>query len=248
MIAGIRSYFSAHEFIRKHKLWNWVIWPGLIYCLLFGLGLYYIWVFSDLFTARLSAYFGIQRWVQDLESVWVSFFFILLALAIRLVFLVYYFACFKYIFLILGTPVFVYLAERTRSLLEKRPMNLESSRFSREIKRGIRISLQNWLVQTLATLGLFLLSFIPVLGWVSPLGAMLMECYFLGFSMMDYSNAQQGMSLRQSMRMVREHRGLAIGNGLVFYLLHLLVLVGWVLAPSYSVIASSIRLHESRLI
>ena len=43
---------------------------------------------------------------------------------------------------------------------------------------------------------------------------------------------------------IGNHKGLAIGNGLVFYLIHLLPIVGWVLAPAYAVIAATMSMHE----
>jgi CysZ protein len=41
---------------------------------------------------------------------------------------------------------------------------------------------------------------------------------------------------------------LAIGNGLVFYAMHLLPFIGWVLAPAYAIVAATLAvypLHEA---
>jgi CysZ protein len=244
----MQSYFTAHAFIREHRLLHWVIWPGIVYCLMFGIGLYYIWVFSDFFTMSISAYFGLERWIQELQSGWISLLFILLALAVRLVFLIYYFAVFKYIFLIIGSPVFAYLSQKTVAILDRKEFLLEMPRYRKEIARGIRLSVRNFLWQTLLTLVLFLLSFIPVIGWATPLAALVSECYFLGFSMMDYSNEQRILPVKDSVRLIREHRGLAVGNGLVFYLLHIVLVAGWIIAPSYAVIAATLQSYQSKRI
>jgi CysZ protein len=45
---------------------------------------------------------------------------------------------------------------------------------------------------------------------------------------------------------IGSHKGLAIGNGLVFYAMHAVVLVGWVLAPAYAVIAATISLYQQK--
>jgi CysZ protein len=42
------------------------------------------------------------------------------------------------------------------------------------------------------------------------------------------------------------HKGLAIGNGLMFFLMHLILIVGWVLAPAYAVIAATLSLHKEK--
>ena len=48
----------------------------------------------------------------------------------------------------------------------------------------------------------------------------------------------------ESIFFIGQHRGLALGNGLVFYIMHLLPFVGWVLAPAYSVIAATLSIEE----
>ena len=43
----------------------------------------------------------------------------------------------------------------------------------------------------------------------------------------------------QSIAFIGRHKGLAIGNGIVFDLMHLVIFVGWILAPSYAVVAAT---------
>jgi hypothetical protein len=38
---------------------------------------------------------------------------------------------------------------------------------------------------------------------------------------------------------------LAIGNGLVFYLMHAIPILGWILAPAYAVVAATISLYHT---
>jgi CysZ protein len=42
---------------------------------------------------------------------------------------------------------------------------------------------------------------------------------------------------------VSAHKGLAMGNGIVFYLFHFLPVIGWILAPSYAVIAATLSIY-----
>jgi CysZ protein len=87
---------------------------------------------------------------------------------------------------------------------------------------------------------LLILSLVPVIGWITPLIALFVECYYYGFSMLDYSFARQKLSYQQSIRFNGDHKGLAIGNGLVFYIMHGVLIVGWILAPAYAVIAATL--------
>ena len=47
-----------------------------------------------------------------------------------------------------------------------------------------------------------------------------------------------------SIDFIARHKGLAVGNGLMFYLMHIVPLVGWVLAPAYAVVAATLSLHK----
>jgi CysZ protein len=61
--------------------------------------------------------------------------------------------------------------------------------------------------------------------------------------MVDYSLERKKMSASQSRFFISNHKGLAIGNGMVFYMLHFIPIVGWVLAPSYAVIAATLSVY-----
>jgi CysZ protein len=52
--------------------------------------------------------------------------------------------------------------------------------------------------------------------------------------------------MSESIELIGHHKGLAIGNGMVFYLMHLVPVLGWLLAPSYAVIAATLSLHRAR--
>jgi CysZ protein len=62
--------------------------------------------------------------------------------------------------------------------------------------------------------------------------------------MLDYSCERHKLSMSESIDFVGKHRGLAIGNGLVFYLMHGAIIIGWILAPAYAVVAATLSLHK----
>ena len=99
---------------------------------------------------------------------------------------------------------------------------------------------------SLQLLSIFILAFIPVIGWITPLIGLMVECYYLGFSMLDYSSERHKLSTSQSIAFIGKHKGLAIGNGMVFFLMHLIPVLGWVLAPGYAVIAATISLYGDK--
>jgi CysZ protein len=105
--------------------------------------------------------------------------------------------------------------------------------------KGILVALQNLLWQTIYFSIFLILSLIPIFGWIVPLVALLYEAYFYGNIMLNYNFLNQGFSIGASQKIIQQHKGYAIGNGLFFYILHLIPLIGWVVAPIYSIIAAS---------
>ena len=246
IIISIQSYMHAHRFIIKHKLWKWILIPGLIYTILFLGGIYLFWVSSNSAIEFILQQSGAKSWLDNMQDSWVSFLFIMGQVILRLVLLLFYFSLFKFLFLIIGSPVFAYLSEKTESIMEGRAYPFSFLQLLKDIGRGIKIALRNLLWQTVYVISILILSFIPVFGWVAPLVALMIECYYFGFSMLDYSSERNKLSSAQSIDFISRHKGLAIGNGIVFYSMHLLPIVGWLLAPSYAVIAATISLLSAR--
>ncbi|RYZ00243.1 MAG: EI24 domain-containing protein [Chitinophagaceae bacterium] len=244
IVIAIQSYFEAHAFIRQHRLGRWILLPGLLYLLLFVFGIYFFWQSSDGAVTWLSHKLGLEAWLQRERNALLSFLFMMAGLFLRLILLLFYFSLFKYFFLIIGSPVFAYLSEKTEALLEGKDFPFSFRQLLHDIGRGIRLSLRNGLWQTVYMFSLLLLSLLPVAGWVTPLIALFVECYYYGFSMLDYSLERARMNTAQSIDFVGRHKGLAIGNGMLFYLMHLVPVLGWVLAPAYAVIAATLSVHK----
>ena len=189
---------------------------------------------------------GVKEWMDKMQNSWLSFLLIFGQLILNLVLLLFYFSLFKYLFLIIGSPLFAYLSEKTESIMEGRDFPFNFKQLLKDIARGIRLALRNMLWQTVYTVSILILSFIPLVGWVTPLLALLVECYYLGFSMLDYSCERNKLSTAQSIMFIGRHKGLAIGNGIVFYMMHFIPILGWLLAPSYAVIAATISLYNTK--
>ena len=244
IIIAIQSFFEAHNFIRKHRLWKWILIPGVVYTLLFIGGMYLFWNSSDAAVTWLSRSIGLEAWLQKQRSEWLSFLFVMAALILRIVLVFFYFSLFKYLFLIIGSPVFAYLSEKTSSIIEGKDFPFSLPQLLKDMWRGIRVALRNSLWQTVYVFSILLLSLIPLFGWVMPVVGLFIECYYYGFSMLDYSLERNRLSASASIDYIGNHRGLAIGNGLMFYLMHAVILVGWVLAPAYAVVAATLSLYN----
>lgn len=194
----------------------------------------------------LSREIGIQNWLQKQQNELLNFLFVMIGMMLQLVLVFFYFSLFKYLFLIIGSPVFAYLSEKTTSIIEGREFPTTFWQLAKDAWRGSKLALRNTIWQTVYLILLFFLSFVPLVGWITPLIALFIECYYYGFSMMDYSCERNQMSPGATVEFMGRHKGLAIGNGLLFYLMHGIIFVGWILAPAYAVVAATLSLHRIR--
>jgi CysZ protein len=246
IVIAIQSYFKAHSFISKHKLWKWIIIPGLIYAVLFVIGMYFFLGSSNSAVSWLSDFLGIDKWLARQQSSVLNFLFILAQIMVRLILVFFYFSLFKYLFLIIGSPLFAYLSEKTEAIIEGKEFPFSFRQLMKDSLRGIKLALRNMVWQTVYCVSILLLSLIPLVGWITPLISFFIECYYYGFSMLDYSCERHQMSPSASIEFIGKRRGLAIGNGMVFYLMHCLPILGWILAPAYAVVAATISLYHQQ--
>jgi CysZ protein len=244
LVIAFQSYYEAHGFIRANRLWKWIFIPGLIYMLLFGVGIYYFWISSDNAVTWFSNIIGLKGWLDRQRSEWLSFFVVMIGIMLRLILVFFYFSLFKYVFLIIGSPVFAYLSEKTAAILEGRDFPFSLRQLMKDALRGSALALRNMVWQSVYMVLLFFLSFVPLVGWIAPLVALFVECYYYGFSMMDYSCERNRLSPAASIDFISRHKGLAMGNGMIFYLMHGIPVLGWILAPAYAVVAATLSLHR----
>jgi len=211
--------------------------------LLFCISMYFFGKSASNVIEYLGSITGLSNWAHRMQSSLLGFFFTLTGIMIWLLLMLFYFSLYKYIWLIIGSPVFAYLSEKTEALLEGKEYPFSFPQLLKDMMRGIKLALRNALWQTVYAISILILSFVPVVGLVTPVISMLVECYYYGFSMLDYSCERHKLSPSQSVAFIGNRKGLAIGNGIVFYLMHLIPIIGWIFAPAYAVIAATISIY-----
>jgi CysZ protein len=245
IILAFQSYFEAHRFMMKHRLWKWILLPGLIYSLLFITGFYFFWTSSNEAIDWLLRQTGVGAYLIRLQESWLHFFFLIGEIFIHLLLLVGYFSLFKYFFLIIGAPLFAFLSEKTACILQGTAFKFDVKQWFNDAIRGMLLAFRNMRWQILYMLAMILISLIPIVGWVTPLVVLFIDSYYMGFSMLDYTCERNQLNVEASIQLISHHKGLAIGNGLVFYLIHMIPLIGWVVAPTYAVVAATMSLHKA---
>jgi len=243
IIIAIQSYAEAHRFVKEHKLIRWIIIPGIIYALFFLAGMYFFSASATGVIEYLTDVTGASEWIQSIRSGWIGFLFTLSGVILWLVLLLFYFSLFKYVWLILGAPVFAYLSEKTDASMEGKEFTASTKELLKDSLPGMKVAIRNCLWQILYFAGLILLCFVPVIGMIAPVIALFVECYYYGFSMIHYSLDRKKIPSAQSVMFINNRKGLAIGNGLVFYLMHILI----IFAPAYAIIAATLSLRNVKI-
>ena len=221
-----------------------MIVPGILYAYLFVLGMNYFSQSSSFFIESIILKTGLKSWVDTLNNDLIGFFITMGSFWLWFTLLLFYFALFKYLFLILFAPFFAYLHLRIDAIKNETVFVFNSKAYRKLIARALLLNVTNLLWQTVYLIPIVIICTLPIIGWFTPIFTILIECYFLGAAMLDYSLASENKNKVAAAAYVNNHKGLPIGNGLVFYLLHFIPIIGWITAPFYSLIAAQLNTQE----
>lgn len=232
LLTSITNYIKAIQLINKLKLWNYVLIPGLVSLVLAGLIFWLAWTFSDEMGDWITSWYN---WKGEGIVTGIGSF-----LSGALV-LVLAFMAFKYIIIILVGPLMTPISERIESYLDgnyqQKPFRIVA--FFKSVSRGVSIALRNIARELFFTAILVLLTFFfPPVAPVTGTLILLIQAYYAGFGNMDYT-LDRHLNYGDSINFVRRNRGIAIGNGIVYVGL-LLLLVGFLIAPPIATAAATI--------
>lgn len=240
---GVYSYLDAIHFIKKNKLYGLFFLSVFIFAILYFISfvsLKKLIAFIIDYFLHLSFMHAIMEFFEKLP--WL-FSILEWTMTIAIVFL--FISFFKFIFLAIASPLYAYISEKCaeRFLQKIYPFNLKQ--FLKDIGRGMRISLRNFFRQLFLTAIFFVCSFIPILGLFFVFALVILDSYYYGFSMMDYSCEREKMKITQAVHWMKKHKGLVIGNGFIFYLsIYFVPIFGVVIMAPLSAIAATLSFYQ----
>lgn len=245
---GIEAYGTAWNILFSRKFWWFMLFPVVILLLLFLGGNWLVNYAGEGLYGLVEE--QILTWVEGIS--WLQWIGQATSIFIRVILKLLYFLLFiafgGYIILIVMSPVFSWLSERTEAHLSGVEYPFSFRQLIWEIGRGILIALRNMVLQLLLSVLIFFFSFIPVLGLLAPVAVFLTSSYFYGFSFVDYAIERKRFNLKQSVRYVDKNRGMVTGVGAVFTLC---LMIPWgstivcCFASLLSVIAGTVAVHKS---
>jgi CysZ protein len=246
---GVSSHGTAIKFVAKHGLWGYFVVPLILSIVLVAVGFFSIWNIGDgvrdMFMEYVEPYIkseseddsfilGVLSWL--LGSI--------LGFIFKLIMVMLVLKVLRYAILIIISPVLALASERVDEIISGKEYPFVFGQFIKDVFRGIAVSLRNMLLETLIFLATLLVSWIPGVNLFAAAFLMLIGWYFLGFNMMDYTHERRRMSISQGKHFTRKHKGLAMGNGMVYTILLYIPFIGFTIAPVLSVIAATIATLE----
>jgi CysZ protein len=229
---GLQVYTGAYGLISKLKLWKYFVIPVIISIVVFTMIFVSAYGLSDNLGEWMA---GIWIWETGKATFTAISTFIggIVIFAIGLI-------LYKHIIMALSSPFMSPVSEKIEAYFTGKPAkNYVSTNFYKQLVRGIRIGLRNLSKELLYTIPILILKFIPVVNIFSTILLFLVQAYYAGFANMDYT-LERHFKYKDSVAFIRQHRGLAIGNGIGFLLLLLIPVVGVLLVLPLSVTSATV--------
>lgn len=231
IIKGIQAYTGAFALISKLKLWKYFAIPILISvgtAIIIGFLAYGL---SDNIGGFIS-----KIWIWEWgKSTFSSISNIIGGIVVLVLGLILY----KHIIMALSAPFMSPVSEKIETHLTGSKTHYHrNTTFKEQLWRGIRINVRNLIKELLISIPILLLKFIPVVNIFSTILLFLVQAYYAGFGNMDYT-LERHFKYKESINFVGKHRGIAIGNGIVFILCLLIPILGIIIVLPLSVTAAS---------
>lgn len=237
---AVKSYGKAITFVLEKGLWKYCIWSVVVAVVLMLWESYISSSVAGYVETRLMELLQFNFLGESLKAV-LGFF---IRTGIRIIFYFIYLSINKYILLTLLSPLMAILSEKTENLYYPSKQGFQLGQFVKDVLRGIVLAFRNMSIELLIVLLSFIIVWIPIIGWLSPFVLFILSCYFYGFSMIDYINERRKLNIHQSIAYVNQHKGLAIGNGLIFALLFAIPYIGVIIGASLAPVAAAVAVLD----
>lgn len=226
---GLKAYGEAHTVLFKYKLTKYLIIPGIITVVY---SVVFFWI-ATYFAGSISTEADSYPW-------WLSWMGDAVKWFMRTVYWVamvgFFFISLKYVVQVILAPILSNLSVAVeKKVLGLNPPEITWKEAIQDIGRSLTLAIRNSIHEFFTCL---VLGFIPGVGQVASIAV---SSYFYGFGYMDYVMERKRMTIPQSVKFCREHKGLAIGLGLVMYVMMFIPIVGWAFAPSYATVAATLE-------
>lgn len=231
--SGITSYGKAFRIISKLGLWGYLFIPAILSLIIAVIIGSTAWNLSDDIGHFLINWYPWEIGLSIVEKVSTVFSGVLIV-GLGLV-------LYKHLVIIISAPFMSPLSEKVENYLEGRSTNIQFSmtQMLKDLFRGLRMALRNIIREVFFIVLLLIVGLIPVFSPFVPFLIIAIQAFYAGFGNIDYT-LERHFDVRNSVYFIRDHKGFALGNGLVFMGL-LFVGIGFLIAPPLATIAATIE-------
>lgn len=171
---------------------------------------------------------------------WLDYLSLLLVVVITGMVILAYLLIYKYLVLTLISPFLSLLSEKLEQEKTGREFPFSWSQLLRDLLRAAVINFRNFTFELIATLVFAILTFIPLVGLLSPVALLVVQSYFFGFALMDFNAERHKLDRRSTESWMRRNFWSVGGVGLIFHFIFLIPVIGWILAPVWSTLAGTL--------
>ena len=198
---------------------------------------------GDDVSAGLSAYIN-QNWIPGFLSGDATYTMVSILLWILLMMIGY--LSYQQVVLICFSPILGFLSEMVETVMfDQAPPRFTFQDFVKDILRGLAINMRNFGWMLFFTAIAWLFGIVPLVGTlVSPVLIILIQSYYSGFGLVDYTLERKRFSVTGSIDFVHHHKARVTGVGMGFILMLLIPVLGWFFAPGYGTVAATMAALE----
>ena len=127
----------------------------------------------------------------------------------------------------------------------RKSIPLEHPTIYKDIGRGILFALRSLFAELVILLGVGVISFFaPAISPLAVAFLFVVNCFYMGVSLMDYVAERRKLNVSESMNFMRENKWTVIGIGFMFNVFYMLPLLGIVLAPLNGAVGCVLAQHQ----
>ena len=236
IILTFQNYRMVFPFIQKNKLWKGALNYSWVSKFLLLVG--------ALISLKFSSLFG--SWFGNVQADGMSFAAVgsLIQNTAAESYDIFVEGSYKYVILILLEVIIFHFARKTLEVLTGEQADATLKSFIEAQVRMFKVVLFSYVMESVCSVLFGTLTAVAGLEMLKPVGIILIQCFFLGFAVVDNYNEIYKMSIKQSFKYTRQNAGVAIGIGVVLYVLMLIPVIGTVLAPLLGAVTATITMYE----
>ena len=244
---SLKYYWEAFGFINKNKLWWSYAIPIAFNTILLGLLVYCSMKIGSSAQNTLDrlilSYISIPESWAFIKNLVDAFIYIIVIVTC----LMLYLFIFKFIIFILLGPFFSYIGDLAQNRLNGEQSKLSLKTLILSLKVSLIVNLRLLTLQSFWMILAYITMIIPILNLLSPFLLIIIEFYFSGASIINNNCERALMTKSQTTDFYKKNRAYLPGLGLGFWIIMLIPLIGWVIAPIIAVVASVLLYEKEKL-